>query len=96
MAVHTVGGGLADDEDLLPAAGDRGVDQVYTGHTCMNEKEPVSFPDWKAALSTSNLSPALEGSHTREVLTFLPLCKNKPVPATAELVKQHGGLRVKT
>ena len=55
----------------------------------MNQKQPVSFPGWKAALALSNLTPAVKASHTREILTFLRLCKIKHAPATAELVKQH-------
>ena len=57
--------------------------------TCMNDKQPVSFPGWKAALAASNLPPVVKSSHIREILTFLRLCKTKHAPATAELVKQH-------
>ena len=55
----------------------------------MNQKQPVSFPGWKAALALSNLTPMVKASHTREILTFLRLCKTSHAPATAELVKQH-------
>lgn len=55
----------------------------------MNEKQPVSFPGWKAALALSHLSPVVKASHTREILTFLRLCKSRRAPATVELVRQH-------
>lgn len=59
----------------------------------MNDKQPVSFPGWKAALADSHLSPLVKASHTREILTFLRLCKSKHAPATVELVRQHLAIR---
>jgi hypothetical protein len=39
--------------------------------TCMNEKQPVSFPGWKAVLAQSDLSPVVQAVYTREILTLL-------------------------
>lgn len=55
----------------------------------MNPQLPVSFPGWKEALARSNLSPVVQAAHTREILTFLHLCKTKHAPATVALAKQH-------
>lgn len=54
----------------------------------MNEKEPVSFRDWKAALAQSGLSPAVQASHTREILTLLHHCKKTHSPVTVALIMQ--------
>jgi integron integrase len=59
----------------------------------MHDKQPVSFPGWKAALALSNLTPVVKASHTREILTFLRLCKSRRAPATVELVRQHLQIR---
>ena len=61
----------------------------------MNEKEPVSFPDWKAALARAALSDEIKAAYTREILTFLRLCKTTRSPATVELVRQHLVVREK-
>lgn len=54
----------------------------------MNQKQPVSFPGWKGALALSNLSPLIQSSHTREIITFLHHCKKSHAPATVVLIKQ--------
>ena len=41
----------------------------------MNENEPVSFPDWKAALARAALSDEIKAAYTREILTFLKHCR---------------------
>src|SRR5665213_2972029 len=55
----------------------------------MNDKQPVSFPGWKGALALSNLSPLIQSSHTREIITFLHHCKKSHSPATVILIKQY-------
>ena len=57
-------------------------------HTCMNENEPVSFPDWKAALARSDLSPSVQASHSREILTLLHHCKKCHTPVSVAFIKQ--------
>jgi integron integrase len=57
----------------------------------MNQKQPVSFPGWKDALALSNLSPLIQSSHTREIITFLHHCKKTHSPATVVLIKQWLG-----
>jgi hypothetical protein len=54
----------------------------------MNEKVPVSFPGWKAALAASNLSPVVKSSHTREIITSSKHCDAQSVPASTLLAKQ--------
>jgi hypothetical protein len=54
----------------------------------MNEKEPVSFPDWKAALAQSGLSPEAQASHSHEILSLLHHCKKTRSPVTVVLIKQ--------
>lgn len=60
----------------------------------MNDR-PISFPDWKDALTRAALSPQIKAAYTREILTFLRLCKTTHSPATVELVKQHLAVREK-
>lgn len=62
----------------------------------MNEKEPVSFPDWKATLAQSDLSPAVQASHSREILSLLHHCKKTHSPVTVALIKQWLAGREKT
>ena len=54
----------------------------------MNPKEPVSFPDWKAALARSDLSPVVQAVYTREILTLLHHCKKCHSPVTVEFIKR--------
>ncbi len=60
----------------------------------MNHR-PISFPDWKDALARAALGPEIKAAYTREILTFLRLCKTTRSPATVELVKQHLAVREK-
>jgi len=54
----------------------------------MNPQQPVSFPGWKAALASSNLSPVVKTFHTKEIITFLHHCKKTHSPASVGLIKQ--------
>ena len=62
--------------------------RFYTGQTCMNQIEPVSFPDWKAVLAQSDLSAVAQASHARKILTLLHHCKKTRSPVTVALIKQ--------
>lgn len=55
----------------------------------MNDKQAVSFPGWKSALARSNLSPLIQSSHSREIITFLHHCKKSHSPATVILIQQY-------
>jgi hypothetical protein len=55
----------------------------------MNEREPLSFPDWREALATVALSPAEREAYRREILAFLHLCKVRRAPATVMLAKEY-------
>src|SRR3954470_7003673 len=57
-------------------------------NTCMNEKQPISFPGWKSALAGSNLPAPVRSSHTTEILTFLHSCKKSRSPATVASIRQ--------
>jgi integron integrase len=54
----------------------------------MNDHQPVSFPDWKAVLARSDLSPVVQAAHTREILTLLHQCKKSHAPVTVAFIKQ--------
>ena len=56
-------------------------------HTCMNENEPVSFPDWKAVLAQSDLSLAVQACYSREILTLLHHCKKCHTPVSVAFIK---------
>lgn len=51
--------------------------------------EPISFPDWNAALSRSTLSAAAQQGHRRQILTFLRFCKQAHTPATVEVIRHY-------
>jgi hypothetical protein len=55
----------------------------------MNEREPLSFPDWREALAAVALSPAEREAYRREILAFLHLCKVRRAPATVMLAKEY-------
>jgi hypothetical protein len=55
----------------------------------MNEREPLSFPDWREALATVALSPAEREAYRRKILAFLHLCKVRRAPATVMLAKEY-------
>ena len=57
------------------------------GPTCMNPQQPVSFPDWKAALAQSDLSPVVQAVYSREILTLLHHCKKCHSPVTVAFIK---------
>ena len=56
---------------------------------------PITFPNWKDALASAALSPAVQTAYTREILAFLKHCKASHAPATAELAKQYLSWREK-
>jgi hypothetical protein len=52
----------------------------------MNQ-QPISFPQWKLALASAPLSPAVKAADTREILGFLKHCKAGRIAATVEAAK---------
>lgn len=53
------------------------------------DNQPVSFPEWKQALTQAGLSSAGEAAYVREIITFLKHCKAQHAPATILLAKQY-------
>lgn len=59
------------------------------GMTVEEEKRPISFPDWKAALAGAKLSPVVKEAHRRAILTLLKFCKNAHTPVTVALIRSY-------
>jgi integron integrase len=51
--------------------------------------QPISFPDWKAALARADLGPQAKLDYTREILSFLKHCKAAHAAATVEFARQY-------
>jgi integron integrase len=58
-------------------------------------QRPISFPEWKAILACSPLTPQLKALYTREILTFLKHLKAAHAAATVEAAKQYLNWREK-
>ena len=54
-----------------------------------NERRPLSFPGWSAALEGSELPPGVREGYRREIVEFLRQCKTLHAPATVALVKTY-------
>ena len=54
-----------------------------------DDRQPISFPNWKAALAHAALAPEVRERHRRAILTLLKVCKERRAPASVALIKQH-------
>ena len=54
-----------------------------------SERTPISFPSWKTVLTEAELSGEQKESFTREILTFLRLCKSRRAPVSVMLAKLY-------
>jgi len=58
-------------------------------HSKNPESRPVSFPDWKTALSTAGLSEGRRHEYERAIITFLHRCKQLHCPASIAMAKSY-------
>ena len=54
-----------------------------------DERQPLSFPAWKAELGVAEFSPAVKAAYQRAILTFLKECKQRHAPATVVAIRGH-------
>lgn len=50
---------------------------------------PISFPNWKIALSQAALTDTAKEAYRREILSFLKHCKASRAAATTEVAKKY-------
>lgn len=62
---------------------------METPHSSRDERAPISFPQWKAALAASELSEATRHRFEREIITFLRSCKLLHSPASVTMIKSY-------
>ncbi len=54
-----------------------------------DERAPINFPDWKAALERAELAPGVREQYRRAILSLLRRCKQEKAPATVALIRRH-------
>jgi hypothetical protein len=55
----------------------------------MVETQPISFPNWKAALRAAGLTPGVADGFEREIITFLRACKQRHAAVTVRWIKVY-------
>ena len=58
-------------------------------HSKNPESRPVSFPDWKTALSTAGLPEGRQHEYERAISTFLHRCKFLHCPASSAMAQSY-------
>jgi integron integrase len=53
------------------------------------DRAAISFPGWKQALARAELAPETKERHRRAILTLLKLCKERHVPVSVGLIREH-------
>ena len=54
-----------------------------------DDRQPISFPDWKVALDRAALPPETRERFRRAIITFLKRCKAEHAPASVVLIRRH-------
>ena len=62
---------------------------VATLGSSRDDRRPISFPAWKAALDRAALPPGTRERYRRAIITFLKFCKDAHAPASVALIKRH-------
>ncbi len=62
---------------------------VPAPHTSSDPSKPISFPGWKGALVTADLSPDKRERYRRAILSLLKRCKDERAPVSVALIRRH-------
>lgn len=60
-----------------------------TGTSTFDQRSPISFPDWQAALESRALPAAERERFQREIGAFLHYCRERHAPASVVLAKRY-------
>lgn len=62
---------------------------ALAGEKVWRETDQVTFPQWKEALGSADLSTSTKTAHQQAIFDFLRHCEQRRSPASVAVVKQY-------